>query len=299
MALATKPATQKPTPRATRGIWKTPTSKAWWGWLLPCLLLYGGMYAWYLYALKTQPFPGPFSDPLRLFGMIAFLLVIVTASYSLRRRFVRGLPGKVQDWLWMHVWVGSTAVLIAFLHENYIHVLHDYCQNWSCFTQQDAGTLALYGLMILVATGIIGRLLDRWQTAIITRDAQDNGEGIAQALTERMLELEYTVERLCAGKSEPFKQYCMQRLDSGGTGQSSIHQVPTLAPAEQKDFQMASATLTTYTSLGASLKRQQHARRIMRTWRSIHMVLASLALLVILYHGILELLAIVWHNLPS
>ena len=306
MALATKPSAQKPALRATRGIWKTPTSKAWWGWLLPCILLYGGIYAWYLYALKTQLFPGPFNDPLRLFGIIAFLLVLVTASYSLRRRFVRGLPGKAQDWLWMHIWVSITAVLVAFLHENYIHILHDYCQNLSCFTQQDAGTLALYGLIILVVTGIIGRLLDRWQTAIITRDAQVNGEGIAQALAERILELEYTVERLCAGKSEPFKHYCMQRLDSGGSDNGAIItsppervRDPTVAPAEQKDFQTAYAILTTYTSLEQSLKRQERGRRIMRTWRYIHMVLASLALLVILYHGVIELLAIVWHNLPS
>ncbi|MEO8973871.1 MAG: hypothetical protein ABI406_19970, partial [Ktedonobacteraceae bacterium] len=134
MALATKRPTQRPAPQATRGIWKTPTSKAWWGWLLPCLVLYGSVYAWYLYALSTQRFPGPFNDPLRLFGIIAFLLVIVTVSYTLRRRFVRGLPGKAQNWLWMHVWVGVTAILIALLHENYTHILHDYCQNLNCFT---------------------------------------------------------------------------------------------------------------------------------------------------------------------
>lgn len=306
MALATRPSAQKPGPRATRGPWKTPASKAWWGWLLPCLLLYGGIYIWYLYTLRTQPFPGPFNDPLRLFGIIAFLLVIVTASYSLRRRFVRNLPGKAQDWLWMHVWVGITAVLIAFLHENYIHILHDYCQNLSCLTQQDAGPIALYALIILVASGVIGRLLDRWQTAIVTRDAQANGEGIEQALAERILELEFTVERLCAGKSEMFKQYCMQMLDSDATGkgsainwadQDAINRVVTVA--EQKDFQMACTILATYTALGESLKRQQHARRIIRTWRYVHMALASLALLIILYHAVLELLAIVWHNLPS
>jgi hypothetical protein len=290
MALATKPA-----PQATRGMWKTPASKAWWGWLLPCLVLYGGVYAWYLNALSTQRFPGPFNDPLRFFGIIAFLLVILTASYTLRRRFVRGLPGKAQDWLWMHVWVGITAVLIAFLHENYIHVLHDYCTNLSCLTQQDAGTAALIALIILVASGILGRLLDRWQTAMIARDAQFNGEGIAQALAERILELEYTVERLCAGKSEPFKQYCMQALDSGSIATPGASVIPTLAPAEQKDFQTAYATLTTYTSLGKSLKRQQQARRIMRAWRYAHMVLATLALLVILYHGVLELLVNVLH----
>ncbi len=130
---------------------------------------------------------------------------------------------------------------------------------------------------------------------MIARDAQSNGEGIAQALAERILELEYTVERLCAGKSAPFKQYCMQALDSGGFATAGASVMPTLAPAEQKDFQTAYATLTTYTALGKSLKRQQQARSIMRVWRYVHMVLATLALLVILYHAVLELLVNVLH----
>lgn len=298
MALATKGPTQQPASQATRGIWKTPISKAWWGWLLPCLVLYGGIYLWYLYALSTQRFPGPFNDPLRLFGIIAFLLVIVTASYTLRRRFVRGLPGKAQNWVWMHIWVGVTAVLIALLHENYTHILHDYCQNLSCFTQQDAGTAALFALIFLVASGIIGRLLDRWQTAIIARDARTNGAGIAQTLAERMLELEYTVERLCAGKSEPFKQYCMRVLDRGGRGELDTS-LPALPQMEQKDFQTVYATLTIYTLSAKSLKKQQQARRIMRVWRYVHMMLASIALIVIFYHAVLELLVNVLHLLPS
>ncbi|HLJ34749.1 MAG TPA: hypothetical protein VKU38_13900, partial [Ktedonobacteraceae bacterium] len=74
---------------------------------------------------------------------------------------------------------------------------------------------------------------------------------------------------------------------------------PAHTVGEQEDFQTACTILATYTALGESLKRQQHARLIIRTWRYVHMVLASLALLVILYHCVLELLAIVWHNLPS
>ncbi len=104
MSVATKPSL--PQQRAVRRRWKVPVSRAWWLWLLPCILLYGGIYAWYLYAIKSQPFPGPFNDPLRLFGIIAFGMVLCTAAYSLRRRFVRNLPGKAQDWLWMHIWVG-------------------------------------------------------------------------------------------------------------------------------------------------------------------------------------------------
>ena len=279
---------------ASGRIWRTPTSSAWWSWLLLSLLLYAGIFAWYLIAIKTQPFPGPFNDPLRSFGILAFALVLGTASYSLRRRFIRGLPGKAQAWLWMHTWLGLTAVLIALLHENFTHITHDYCQNMTCFTNAYWGTSALFALIFLVVSGIAGRLLDTWQARIIARDASTNGVGIARAIEERMLELEYTIERLSAGKSEPFQQYCMQAIDK----MAAIDSTPTLDPREQADFERAHETLTARAHLAQSLERQKRARLIMRTWRSIHIVLACLALLVILYHATMELLTQVLHVLP-
>ena len=209
MALATKPSLP-----AQRRIWKAPTTNAWWIWLVVSLLLYGSVYALYLVAIKTQAFPGPFNDPLRSFGILSFLLVLSTAAYSLRRRFARGLPGMARDWLWMHTWLGIAALLIAFLHENYTHILHNYCQNASCFTQSYWGTSALLALFFLVLSGIVGRLLDFWQARVIARDASTNGIGIARALEEHILELEYTVERLGAGKSEQFKAFCLQALEA-------------------------------------------------------------------------------------
>src|SRR5258708_13783550 len=103
MALASKePMQQRPMQR----IWKAPLSKAIWIWLIASVFLYVGVYAWYLQGLKTDHYPGPYDDPFRLFGIISFGCVLVVASYSLRRRFMRRLPGKVQDWLWLHVWLG-------------------------------------------------------------------------------------------------------------------------------------------------------------------------------------------------
>ena len=283
MALASK---------SWRRVWKAPLTKAWWAWLAASLLLYAGVYLIYLVAIKTQPFPGPFNEPLRSFGILAFVLVLVTATYSLRRRFVRGLPGMARAWLWMHTWLGITALLIALLHENYTHILHDYCQNASCFTKSYWGTSALFALIFLVLSGIIGRLLDSWQARVIAGDASANGVGIERALNERILELEYTVERLSAGKSEQFKAFCLRALEGAGAIPNTV---PALAPGEQADFQRAYETLTDRARLVQSLKKQQRARVIIRSWRSVHMVLACVALLIILFHGVMELLVNVLH----
>jgi hypothetical protein len=283
--------TQHPRKTSTQQrIWRVPTGRAVWNWLLTCALLYCLILVWYLVASHTQPFVGPFTEPFRTFGILAFVLVLVTASYSLRRRFVRGLPGKTRDWLWMHTWMGTTALLIVFLHENFAHVLHEYCSNMSCLTQSDGGTIALYALILLIASGIIGRIMDVTQTRVIAHEASSNGVGIIRAVEERLLELEYTIERFCAGKSEEFQGYAHQALAQHGEMPASVKISP--APTEQHDFQQMITTLATYAQLARSLQRQKRASQIMRSWRTIHSVVACIALIVILFHATLELLNI-------
>lgn len=297
MSIATKQPLA-PQQRAPRRIWKVPASKMRWLWLVGSGLVFVGIYAWYFYAVKTQQDPQPINDPFRLFGIFSFVMVLGTAAYTLRRRFARGLPGKVQDWLWMHIWVGIITILVALLHENFTYVTHDFCQNAGCLTDTYWAGGALFGLLFLVLSGIVGRLLDIWQTRVIARDASTNGVGIVQALAERILELEYTVERLCAGKSESFKDYCLQAIEQDrATALPKQH--PPLASSEQQDFQRAYDTLQTRRLLVRSLKKQERARAVIRVWRSLHIVLASIAVLIILYHGIMELLTNVFHVIQA
>jgi hypothetical protein len=164
----------------------------------------------------------------------------------------------------------------------------------SCFTNAYWGTSALLALVILVLTGVIGRLLDTWQARNIARDASANGVGIARAIEERILELEYDVERLSAGKSEPFKDYCLQAINMGASFNAPV---PGLDAREMTDFQRAAETLATRQQFVLSLQRQQRARLIIRTWRYIHIALACLALLVITFHAVMELLTNVFHIL--
>ncbi len=277
--------------RPLRRIWRTPASRTKWFWLLGSILLYGGIYAWFYLANKAQGDAAPGNDPFRFFGILAYILVLGTAAYSLRRRFVRGLPGKVQSWLWMHTWLGIITILIALLHENYAFVTNSFVTKFSDLTDTYWAGLALFSLIFLVVSGVTGRLLDLWQTHVIAREANTNGVGIVRAVEERILELEYTIERLCAGKSDLFKQYCMQALGSG----SIQRKFPAIPLPERLDFQRAHDTLVTRADLVQSCLRQQRARQLMRIWRSVHITLACVALLVISYHGIMELLTNVFH----
>ena len=288
MSITRTPPSTPGTPPVHR-LWRAPAARTRWFWCGLAVLLSGGVGVWYLLARRATRFIGPFTDPLRLFGIVAFVLVLATAAYSLRRRFVRGLPGMARDWLQMHIWLGVAALFIALLHENFLSP--GDCINLHCITQYEAGTSALIALIVLVASGIIGRLLDIWEARAIAREASSNGIGISQTVEGHLQELEYTVERLSAGKSPAFKQYCLTSLEKVHVPKS----VPELPPLEGQDFQRASTTLHTYVKLARSWQKQQRAKAIMRVWRTVHAALATFSLLIIGLHSLVELLKYVIH----
>lgn len=284
MAIATK----RPMPplHSTRRLWKAPLSRANWLWLGISILIYAGVYIWYLYGLKIQQYPGPSENPFRWFGVISTALVIPVTAYTLRRRFIRTLPGKVQHWLWLHIWFGIIAVLIAFLHVNYDNILHNFYFGPYTFTEAAAGTSALYGMLFLVFSGVIGRLLDLWFARVIAKEASSNGAGIVEAVMQRIHELDLTIERLRAGKSAQFKQYCSQALRGRKIDASLAY---SLAPQEQLDFQRASEVSGQRATLTRSLHRQKFARHVIQGWRYIHIPLACISLGVITFHSVVEL----------
>lgn len=293
MAVSTRPQQQS----AARRAWHTPTSKAalYWsaGALIYCLIFY------LLYALVAHAniFTGPWYDHVFRVGVMSYIMIVAVAAYSLRTRFFHNLPWKAQNWVWMHMALGIAAVLLALLHASYAFIFRwDCTSQQNCFTAHYWGMPSLYGLIFIALSGAVGRLLDKWQTRAIAQDASTNGVGIAKAITGRLLELEYVVERFSAGKSEPFKTYCAQAIESVGDLPAPL---PTLAPREQADFQGAYAALKDHARLTQSLHKQHIAHTIFRAWRYVHMVLVPLALIIITYHGIAELLVNVLHVIKA
>ena len=265
--------------RPFRRLWHAPRSNVWWLSLLATMLIYGAIV---LYFVKTRGFDyTPGTGPLPRFGLIALLLLPEPLAYTLRRRFYRALPGKAQDWLWVHIWAGITFLLTILLHANFYYVVRGYCYSPQCISSFYGGPIALDGLFLLVASGITGRLLD-WKLArVIAQEAGSNGVGIVEALHERLHESELMVGRLYAGKSEPFKQYC--RLALSQDAHIALSYLP-LPPQEQADFQRANIALAERTRLMHSLRRQQRARLLMQRWRVVHRILACVALSAIGLH---------------
>lgn len=290
---ATPPSPTSNAPRSTKSLWHTPTSKAALFWFLFAFLYCVLFYTLYAVLFKAPILTGPWFDHVFRAGVMSYVAIIAVAAYSLRTRFLHNMPWKAQNWVWMHIWIGLAAVFLALLHDDFSFITH-----WDCTAQQNCitahfwGMPSLYALIFIVLSGIVGRLLDMWQTRVISRDASTNGFGIAKAIRVRLVELRYVIERLMAGKSQLFKDYCTLAMQSIGQVPASV---PTIPPNEQPDFQRAYAALQDHVRLAASLHKQETARRIFRVWRIVHMSLVPIALLIITYHAIAELLVNVLH----
>ncbi len=291
--------TQAPLPGPVKRIWKTPTTRVAWLWLGIALVITAIIGAIFFYAIKTQQYPSAYTDPLRLFGIVSFVLVLMTIAYTLRRRFVRHLPGSVQGWLWLHTWFGIAAIIIALWHADFINIYPYFTLMPSILIQGAAGMSALYGLFFIVLSGVIGRFLDMWQARVIAHEANRNGVGIPQAVEERLHEIDLAVGRLSAGKSAAFKDYCTGIL----RGSLSFKSIPPALPAhEQEDFQRAWEALSQHHQLTQSLKRQRRARTIIRGWRYVHITLACFGFTAIGLHSLFGLAKIVLqllgHSVP-
>ena len=127
---STSPSTQLQRP--FRRLWRAPRSNAWWLSMLAALLVTGVIV---LYFVKTRGFDyTPSTGPLPRFGIIALGLLAVSLAYTLRRRFFRGLPGKAQDWLWVHSWAGIAILVTILLHANFYYVVQGYCYSPRCLS---------------------------------------------------------------------------------------------------------------------------------------------------------------------
>lgn len=284
MALAEK---ATPSQSSRRRLWKKPQTRAKWYWLIFSILLYGGVSIWYYSALKTNPYPYPATAPFWIFGIIAFSLVILVASYSLRRRFIRVLPGRVEDWLWLHTWLGVVSILIAFQHEAYLDFFNNFRFTLYNLTRAGLGVTALYGLILLVVSGSIGRVLDVWQARVISHEVSKNGVGIIQSVEERLQKQDLLFERLSAGKSAAFKEVCVQALKRSGV--PPLPSQEQFAPQELEDLQRFYGELALRFRLRRSLQRLRRAQLVIRGWRVIHISLACVALLFISIHSIFEM----------
>jgi hypothetical protein len=115
------------------------------------------LYAWYLQGneIAASSIPGLL---FATFGTL--LLLLVGIGYALRKRWALTWPGLLHRYLAWHMVGGLLGLLLIFLHT-------------AGSLEQTSGAWTFYGLVGVVTSGVVGRLLDWICPRLATRAALD------------------------------------------------------------------------------------------------------------------------------
>lgn len=257
-------------------------SRAHIGWLTAFLLVAGG----YL-ALRSQmgnfvSVAGVDITPVNL-GEIGVVCLLFSAAYVLRKRLGIGVFGRLDAWLWSHVYLGALGLLFIWYHSR---------QRFS--PQAWLPNAAMFLLLFTALSGIVGRLLyvavPRLLSGLPSYDPPP-------ALRARIAALELEAAAYATFKSPGFQAlyaHLLQRpLDfaPAAPGLGRVQQGrAALPPDEVPDFDRAAALLVERGALLNTLGRRRRYRRLLELWWTLHVRLTETGIIFAALHVLDSLL---------
>jgi len=307
------PATLTPRPQETGYPWLfLYMRRPWVKGLLVMLLITGlgaAFYRWYDQPGNNTSPAGPVALAFAIVGTVCFILAAVL--YSVRRRYRKRAIGQLNASLNWHVFFAFMGVFLILMHSfgNFNPI---------------SGTFALYGLIALALSGLIGRALDRMLprliagevSQVLTARGDDRIASVSQELQAIVL---HNTQKKLRGFSVNAPGFTHGHIQAGSaqtkaTSRATItlHTPQDLAyislePTQQEldrdapryrfipDKRSALSRpgalmpgaqehMEELDDLQAALRREQLYRTIIRGWRVLHIFLALLTIGLIIWH---------------
>jgi len=275
-------------------------------WTTTLFSLAAGVALAYLYIQYTR---GADVSPDSMYGYgfaIAgtVLLVLVGAGYALRKRVGRRWPGRLHTMLAWHMAGGLLGLLLILMHAS------------GNFNPR-SGTYALYGLIAVVISGVIGRALDRFAPRLATGAAL---KALDASGEERLDDLEQELGTLAGDQRA--RREAIQEMEAQGTPwdlayydlDPEVEDIPALLsqgvpsdtgpildltqisgplPAQSsrplprlgKDRrQFTSAVMRQAAGIQQAMGREKFYLSLVRVWRRVHMLVSLIALGLLIWH---------------
>jgi hypothetical protein len=269
------------------------------------LALIGAGCIFYLWYSRYGSDPAP-DSPVGLFFAVLGTLFLVLAGmlYSLRRRSRKRSIGGLRSALGWHMFFAITGLVLIFYH------------SFGNFNPR-TGTYALYGLMALVVSGIIGRILDRVMPRLIAQEASKaltvDGEDRIEAISQRLQSIvEHNTQQVrglaAPAASSPPAAQGRGALPRGQTLHSpwdlaylTLQETPQEVSRYERGYRLIPDPRSPLSQPGAlmpgaqeqmvamqevqqALRREQFYRYVIRYWRIFHVLLALVTAGLVLWH---------------
>lgn len=210
-------------------------------------------------------------------GEIAAVCFLFTVAFTLRKRLGIGLFGRLDSWLWAHVYLGLLGVFFVYFHSR-----------WRLSPTAFLPNAAMFLLLFTAVSGLVGRLLyvivPKYLQRLPDYDPPD-------VLGQRIGVLEREAASFAAFKSANFRALfdalARRPLDfapaAPGWGQLQQGRA-ALPPAEIADFDRAAELLTQRGELLMTLGKRQRYRRLLDLWWTVHVRLTETGLIFAALH---------------
>lgn len=197
-------------------------------------------------------------------GILGTSFLLSVAGYALRKRWGQEiLPGRLQTWLWVHLWLSILSIWLVALHAGF-HV------------DGGAGTWTFVLLVLTFLTGLAGWCVYAQAPPLV----HGSVENLATVHTEELIEkLTHEMEDSVAGRSHALAQFTVQLLRGRRPAPASFDQ------AEQGVADEMTRLGQRRLELQRRLRRQRRWHFVLRSWLYLHVPVACAFVVLVGYHA--------------
>lgn len=184
-------------------------------------------------------------------GVVSVLSMLVTGWYSVRkRRRPVGSQATMMTWLWVHVYGGLVAFVLATLHAGPGIVSFEF----------SSGKVLWFLLLAVVMTGVVWRLVYAWVPPVAGPQVVNYSKA---GSARRAAEQETEIEKLAAGKSRELHEAKALLLSAAREGAELAAIAARVPTAEQAAFgEMARIASSRHRALRRVKLQDKYTRRL-------------------------------------
>lgn len=207
------------------------------------------------------------------FGILAVLIILFLLTYSVRKRVARGIPGRLDNWLLAHIYLGLLGLFIVALHA-------EFRFGWNLST---AGVMFF---VLVIVTGIVGRYFYAVLPSSISSDQKDILSKVGQITTQ--------IRDLLDEKSRAFQKIIGSELNTPAPLSATpdywdelLSKVEIIPEEERSEFNQAVALLKEKAELEAESVGQVKYKSLFSSWLTAHLIV-TIGLIVIIPLHVLD-----------
>lgn len=271
-------------------------SHVWLAWLpglLVTLVVIGASGAFYLwYSASDSHDVSPDSLVGLAFAVAGTLCVLLAAFlYAARRRSRKRTVGQLNTSLHWHIYLALTGLALLLMHS---------FGNFNART----GTYALYGLVAVVVSGLLGRLIDRYIPRLIAievaKTLTEQGEDRVEVLSRRLQSLAGlrrrpeapTLHPIYAHRARPTNipdvpwdiAYTSLEMKQLHDPRRQFVPSPTMTPFAPYPIEDFEAEIAGIQQVERAMTREEFYRTLIHYWRLLHIAIVLLTLALIAWH---------------